>query len=66
MLHEAEEVTAESVNNYYEGSNFTDKNTWAIRWHVDDDGDIELSDTKNESIYLKNEGCDALLEFAPD
>ena len=65
MLHVAKEVTAETVNNYHKG-NKSDKNTWVIRWHVNDDGDIEPSDMNNESIYLKNELCQALFEFAPN
>ena len=33
---------------------------------MDDNGTMEPIDKKNEAIYLKNEACDAFLEFAPN
>ena len=33
---------------------------------MNDAGKMVPIDMKNESIYLKNENCDAILEFAPN
>ena len=39
---------------------------WAIKWRVNDDSTLKPVNMKNESIYLKNENCEAFFEFAPN
>ena len=65
LLHQAGEVTKESVSNYYKGS-ASNANTWAIRYSMDDNGTMKPINKKKEAIYLKNEACEAFLEFAPN
>ena len=65
ILHQAGEVTKESVNNCYEGNTNDSGNFWAIKWRVNDDSTMKPVKMKDESLYLKNEECLACFEFAP-
>ena len=69
LLHQAEVMKAGSMTNYYQGSTqkTDDKlNTWAIRYHMNDNGIMKPVDEENESVYLRSELSEAFLEFAPN